>query len=112
MEEFGLEAKRHLLTHEASEIMARQYAEAFEAVMHHNNPYFWQFVMCEVLNFVVLLVVMHALAMSTLGRRVEGSRCPKGRSLRVRAWASQWIRRPWAISLRGRGPAGPSASRG
>ena len=25
--------------------------------MHHNNPYFWQFVMCEILNFVVLLVV-------------------------------------------------------
>ena len=30
MEEFGLEAKRHLLTNEASEILARQYAEAFE----------------------------------------------------------------------------------
>ena len=58
MEEFGLEAKRHLLTNEASEILARQYAEAFEAVMHHNNVYFWQFVMCEILNFVVLLVVI------------------------------------------------------
>ena len=55
MEEFGLEAKRHLLGNEASEIMARQYAEAFESVMHHNNAYFWQFVMCEVLNFVVVL---------------------------------------------------------
>ena len=30
MEEFGLEAKRHLLSHEAAEILARQYAEAFE----------------------------------------------------------------------------------
>ena len=30
MEEFGLEAKRHLLTNEASEMLARQYAEAFE----------------------------------------------------------------------------------
>ncbi len=58
MEEFGLEAKRHLLTNEASEILARQYAEAFEAVMHHNNVYFWQFVMCELLNFVTLLVVI------------------------------------------------------
>ena len=25
--------------------------------MHHNNPYFWQFVMCEILNFVIVLVV-------------------------------------------------------
>ena len=57
MEEFGLEAKRHLLTNEASEILARQYAEAFESLMHHNNPYFWQFLMCELLNFVILLVV-------------------------------------------------------
>ena len=30
IEEFGLEAKRHLLTHEESEILARQYAESFE----------------------------------------------------------------------------------
>jgi len=58
MEEFGLEAKRHLLTNEASEILARQYAEAFEGVMHHNNVYFWQFLMCELLNFAVLLVVI------------------------------------------------------
>jgi hypothetical protein len=58
MEEFGLEAKRHLLTSEASEAVARQYAESFQAVMHHNNPYFWQFVMCELLNMVVLFVVI------------------------------------------------------
>ena len=56
MEDFGLEAKRHLLTNEASEILARQYAEALESLMHHNNPYFWQFLMCELLNFVILLV--------------------------------------------------------
>ena len=33
MEEFGLEAKRHLLTNEASELLARQYAEAFEGAV-------------------------------------------------------------------------------
>ena len=26
--------------------------------MHHNNIYFWQFFMCELLNFAVLLVVI------------------------------------------------------
>ena len=30
----------------------------FVGVMHHNNVYFWQFFMCELLNFAVLLVVI------------------------------------------------------
>lgn len=68
MEEFGLEAKRHLLSHEDSELVARQYAEAFEAVLHHNNPYFWQFVMCELLNFVVLFVVISFTDMFLAGQ--------------------------------------------
>ena len=30
----------------------------FQAVMHHNNPYFWHFILCEVLNFIVLVFVV------------------------------------------------------
>ena len=42
MEEFGLEAKRHLLGPEAEETLAHQYATAFHSVLHRNNTYFAQ----------------------------------------------------------------------
>ena len=42
MEEFGLEAKRHLIGPEQEETLAHQYASAFYSVLHRNNAYFAQ----------------------------------------------------------------------
>ena len=46
MEEFGLEAKRHIIGPEEEETLAHQYATAFHSVLHRNNLYF-----AQVLNF-------------------------------------------------------------
>ena len=42
MEEFGLEAKRHIIGPEEEETLAHQYATAFHSVLHRNNLYFAQ----------------------------------------------------------------------
>ena len=42
MEEFGLEAKRHIIGPEEEETLAHQYATAFSSVLHRNNLYFAQ----------------------------------------------------------------------
>ena len=57
MEEFGMEAKRHLVSSDAEEGIAHQYATAFHSAMHRNQGYYLQYVFCEILNLMVLVVV-------------------------------------------------------
>merc|ERR1719295_774330 len=64
--EFGMEAKRHLVSSEAEEGIAHQYATAFYSALHRNNSYYAQYVFCEILNLGVLLTV-GALTDSFLG---------------------------------------------
>ena len=40
--EFGMEAKRHLVSSEAEEGIAHQYATAFYSALHRNNSYYAQ----------------------------------------------------------------------
>ena len=68
MEEFGLEAKRHLINAEAEESIAHQYAAAFHSVLHRNNAYFVQYIFCEVLNLTFLVIVC-ALTDTFLGKQ-------------------------------------------
>ena len=57
MEEFGLEAKRHLVSADAEESLAHQFASAFHSVMHRNNSYYLQYIFCEFLNLTMLVSV-------------------------------------------------------
>ena len=52
MEEFGLEAKRHIIGPEEEETLAHQYATAFHSVLHRNNLYFAQVKKCTFTNLI------------------------------------------------------------
>ena len=71
MEEFGMEAKRHLVSSDAEEGIAHQYATAFHSALHRNQGYYLQYVFCEVLNLMVLMAVC-ALTDAFLGSQFWG----------------------------------------
>ena len=57
MEEFGLEAKRHIIGPEEEETLAHQYANAFHSVLHRNNLYFAQVrIICKSLQLLCISI--------------------------------------------------------
>ena len=58
---FGKEGKYAILTKNlngepANKALVVRYVESFVSTMGHNNPYFFKFVFCEILNFIVLIL--------------------------------------------------------
>ena len=64
MEEFGLEAKRHIIGPEEEETLAHQYATAFSSVLHRNNLYFAQ------VKNMVLFFLYSPLSINKLRNRI------------------------------------------
>ena len=63
IEEFGTEAKTKIILEEEygedsimMESLVEKYVKFFRAIWHRNNWYFYMFVLCEVLNCVVLFL--------------------------------------------------------
>ncbi|XP_040566683.1 innexin inx2 [Lepeophtheirus salmonis] len=60
MEEFGLEAKKHLIPSDSADIIAKQYALLFRTIIRRNNSYFAKYFFCEVLNVVIVIWNIYA----------------------------------------------------
>ena len=71
MAEFGLEARRHLMEENSAENLANQYAHFFRSILHHNNLYFWQFVLCETLNIFVVFSMIQITDVFLNGRFLD-----------------------------------------
>ena len=62
IESFGTEGKQMILLSEDAkydeaitmEAVVEKYVKYFRSILHHNNLYFWKFVVCEVANIIML----------------------------------------------------------
>lgn len=60
LEEFGTDAKTKIMLSEeydeaiVMDAVIEKYVRYFKSILHRNTYYFWKFVLCEVLNFVIL----------------------------------------------------------